>query len=138
MMQSVQILLAFYFYPFNTTSPSEALHVSGAFALQGTGTVIQEAGELTGSSSITLAAIPTATYDGAFVDYVVTDGTNKRAGTLSVVFDASNIEWNDVSTLDIGTTAAAEFSPAINGSDAEIRLGLASGTWTVKYHLRKM
>ena len=112
--------------------------VSGSLTLKGTTAVIQQGILVSGTTSLTVASISTGSYEGAFLDYVITSGVNKRAGTLTTVWTASDIEWNDASTLDLGSTTGAEFAPAINGSNADIVLNLPAGTWTLKGHLRYM
>lgn len=112
--------------------------LSGSLALKGTTTVVQQGIQLSGTTSLTVASINTTSYDGAFLDYLLVSGSNRRAGTLTTVWTASDIEWKDTSTLDLGSTDGAEFAPAINGSNADLVLSLPTGTWTVKGHLRYM
>lgn len=124
------------------TTPSAPLDVngnvivSGSLTVQGTAAVVQEGIAVTGTTSLAIKSVSTTTYQGAFLDYVISSGTNRRAGTLTVVWTASDIEWKDVSTLDLGSTDGAEFAPVINGSNADIALTVPTGTWTLKGHLR--
>jgi hypothetical protein len=126
------------------TNPSAALDingsaiVSGSLTIQGTTAVVQEVITVTGTSTLAIKSINTTTYQGAFLDYLIASGSNRRAGTLATVWTPSDIEWNDVSTLDLGSTVGAEFTPAINGSNADLVLAVPAGTWTVKGHLRYM
>lgn len=112
--------------------------ISGSLTIQGTTKVVQEGLLVTGTTSLTIASISTATYQGVFLDYVLTSGDNRRAGTLTSVWTTANIEWKDVSTLDLGSTEGAEFTPVIAGSNANIVLAVPAGTWTVRGHLRYM
>ncbi len=112
--------------------------VSGSLIISGSTDVIQQGIKVTGTGSLTVTSISTTSYDGAFLDYLIVSGSNKRAGTLTTVWTASDIEWKDTSTLDLGSTDGAEFAPAINGSNADLVLSLPTGTWTVKGHLRYM
>lgn len=127
-----------------TTNPSAPLDVngnivvSGSLTVRGTTAVLQEGIAVTGTTSLAIKSINTTTYQGAFLDYVISSSTNRRAGTLTVVWTASDIEWKDVSTLDLGSTDGVEFAPVINGSNADIALTLPAGTWTLKGHLRYM
>ena len=112
--------------------------ISGSLSIQGTTTVVQEGILVTGTTSLTVKSISTGSYEGAFLDYVISSSTNKRAGTLTTVWTSANIEWKDVSTLDLGSTEGAEFTPTLAGSNANIVLAVPAGTWTVKGHLRYM
>lgn len=112
--------------------------ISGSLSIQGSTTVVQQGILVSGTTSLTVASISTGSYEGAFLDYVITSGSNKRAGTLTTVWTPSAIEWNDASTLDLGSTAGAEFTPALIGPNADLVLAVPAGTWTVKGHLRYM
>ena len=112
--------------------------ITGSLSLQGSTTVVQEGILVSGTTSLTVASISTGSYEGAFLDYVIASGSNKRAGTLATVWTPSDIEWNDVSTLDLGSTVGAEFTPTLAGSNANLILAVPAGTWTVKGHLRYM
>lgn len=112
--------------------------ISGSLTIDGSADIVQEGIAVTGTTSLAIKSINTTTYQGAFLDYVISSSTNRRAGTLTVVWTASDIEWKDVSTLDLGSTDGVEFAPVINGSNADIALTLPAGTWTLKGHLRYM
>jgi len=112
--------------------------ISGSLSLQGTTTVVQEGILVSGTTSLTVKSISTGSYEGAFLDYVLSSSSNKRAGTLTSVWTSASIEWKDVSTLDIGSTEGAEFTPTLAGSNANIVLAVPAGTWTVRGHLRYM
>jgi hypothetical protein len=112
--------------------------ISGSLTVFGTTPVVQEGILVSGTSTLTIKSINTATYQGAFLDYLILSGSNRRAGTLATIWTTSDIEWKDTSTLDLGSTDGAEFAPAINGSNADIVLAVPAGTWTVKGHLRYM
>lgn len=120
------------------TNPQYKVDISGSLGIRGTATVVQEGIQVSGTSTLTVASISTTSYDGAFLDYLIVSGSNRRAGTLTTVWTASDIEWKDTSTMDLGSTNGAEFTPAINGSNADLVLAVPAGTWTVKGHLRYM
>jgi len=120
------------------TNPQFKVDITGSLAIRDTATVVQQGIQVSGTSTLTVASISTTSYDGAFLDYLIVSGSNRRAGTLATVWTASDIEWKDTSTLDLGSTNGAEFTPAINGSNADLVLAVPTGTWTVKGHLRYM
>ena len=89
------------------------------------------------SSTVIVGTVDTTVSDVAFLDYVLISGANRRAGSLAVTwYNGTDVEWNDTSTYDIGSTAGIEFSPNYNGTDIDIALVIPSGTWTIKGHLR--
>ena len=112
--------------------------ISGSLTVRGTAAAVQEGIQVSGTSTLNVASISTTSYDGAFLDYLIISGSNRRAGTLATIWTASDIEWKDTSTLDLGSTEGAEFAPAISGSNANLTLAVPAGTWTVKGHLRYM
>ena len=91
-----------------------------------------------GTSSTDIYSFATASYDGAFVDYVIKNGSNSRSGSLIANWNGSSIKYTDNSTLDIGTTSGFTFSFAISGTYGVLR-GQASTTgWTVKTIIRSI
>jgi hypothetical protein len=121
-----------------TVNVSGSIIASGSLTVRGTTSVVQEGISVSGTTTLTVKSISTGSYEGAFLDYLIVSGSNKRAGTLTSVWTASDIEWKDVSTLDLGSTEGAEFTPTLAGSNANIVLAVPAGTWTVKGHLRYM
>jgi hypothetical protein len=123
-----------YRYASNNTT------ISGSLTIDGSTDVVQQGIQISGVSSLAIASISTVTYRGAFLDYVLSsdDQVNRRAGTLTLVWTASDIEWKDTSTMDIGNTDGVEFAPTNSGSNANIILSLPGGDWTVRGHLRYM
>ena len=70
-------------------------------------------------------------------DYYVSDGTNKRAGTIITAWDGSSTAYTDYSTPDIGgSTTAISFQTAISGGNLQLNAVVTSGTWTVKVATR--
>jgi hypothetical protein len=73
---------------------------------------------------------------GVVWHYVVTDGTNYRAGTVTAVWNGntsgSTVEYNETSTNDIGTTTGISFtSNIITGGNIRLLSVVTIGTWTV-------
>ena len=66
-------------------------------------------------------------------DYVIDDGTNFRAGTITAVWDGNNVEYNEVSTNCIGTilNSTFSFSVIIDGDYIVLYSTITSGTWSV-------
>lgn len=73
-------------------------------------------------------------YTSAMYNYVVSDCTNRRAGTIIVVWDQfGNIDWNEVSTVDIGDTSAVTFSVAISGNSINLVGSLPTLNWKFSF-----
>lgn len=79
-----------------------------------------------------LHTVDVSTYSTLFIDYYVNDGTNMRAGTITSVWDGTLINFNEVTTNDIGNTNGINFSLDISGGFARLIAIITSGTWTIK------
>jgi hypothetical protein len=87
----------------------------------------------TGSTgNVTVASILKTSYDGAFFDYIIKDGTNFRAGSVMSVWDGTTIKYNETTTNDIGDTSGVTMSVVFASSNAVLRATIASGTWIIK------
>ena len=87
----------------------------------------------TGTS--TLITIVAASGTSAVFDYYVSDGTNKRAGTVISVWDNVSSVFTDYSTPDIGgATTGISFQTTVSGGGSVIlfQAVVTSGTWTIK------
>ena len=85
----------------------------------------------------TVADAPLSSYSGYFFDYVVSNGGNFRAGTVTAVEYNGNVEFTETSTNDIGDTSDLVLScDASNGSDMKLRATAASDNWSVKVKMR--
>jgi len=93
----------------------------------------------TTNSNLGAGVIPTDTFStsickGVTWDYVIDNGTQMRAGTITAVWDGTLIDWNEVSTPDIGgtiTNSDLSFSVDINGGNVRLVATIGSGTWSV-------
>lgn len=83
-------------------------------------------------SGTTIDTVDTTTYKGAFFDYVINDGTNYRAGTVQSVWSNTEIEFNDTSTVDIGTTNNFSWGMELSGNDALLKANILGGTWNIR------
>jgi hypothetical protein len=81
----------------------------------------------------TLITIVAASGTSANFDYYVSNGTNKRAGTVMSVWDGSTTAFTDYSTPDIGgATTGISFQTTVSDSDILFQAVVTSGTWTVR------
>lgn len=122
-----------------TNNPQTKLHLNGGIFRQEQTSVITQQNvhantDVDSAATEVVATVPSATFAAAFFDYVIYDGskTNMRCGTLRTVWNGSTIEYEETSTLDIGTTAGVTLSAAINGASIELRATVTTDNWTVK------
>ena len=92
------------------------------------------------SGTEVVASVTTGSYDAAFFDYVVKNGSNYRAGTVTAVWEAgtSNVEFTDVSTNDLGNTTDITFSVDLVSATARLKATVASDNWIVKTAVRAL
>ena len=83
-------------------------------------------------SGSTVDSVNTSTYRGAFFDYVIDDGTNYRAGTIQAVWSNTEIDFNDFSTVDIGTTSNFSWGMELDGNNALLKANILGGTWNIR------
>ena len=120
-----------------TDSPSAKLDVEGDVLIKAANLSNQENTDVdTGTE--TIATVTHASYDAAFFDYVVKNGTNLRAGTVMAVHDGTNVEFTDNSTKDIGDTSGVTFSVDISGTDLRLRTTTTSDNWIIKTLVRSI
>lgn len=90
----------------------------------------------TNSGSFVVYSIPTASYDGAFIEYTLKSGSNARAGTIMSTWANSTIQFTEVDTMDIGSTTAVGLTMILSGSNAVLTGSSSTGTWTIKTIVR--
>jgi hypothetical protein len=90
----------------------------------------------TNSGSFVVYSIPTASYDGAFIEYTIKSGSNARAGTIMSTWAGSSIEFTEVDTMDIGSTAAVGLTMILSGSNAVMTGSSSTGAWTIRTIIR--
>ena len=94
--------------------------------------------EITTSGANNIIGIDTTKYDGAYFDYVIKDGTNYRAGSIQAIWDGTSIQFNEVTTNDIGNTTDVVMSVVISGTDAVLRATTTTTGWTIKTIIRSI
>jgi hypothetical protein len=82
-----------------------------------------------GISNVSLISILAAGYEAMFVDYIIYDSTksNKRAGSLRLNWNSSQVVLDETSTGDIGNTSGYVFTAAINGSNVQLIASNSTG-----------
>jgi len=86
----------------------------------------------------TIYSLPTSAYTGAFFDYVVSDGTNLRAGNIMSAWDGVSATYLDTPTGDIGITTGITFNVSVSGGNAILKSSGTTTGWTVKTIIRSI
>ena len=76
--------------------------------------------------------------EAAFFDYVVKNSTNVRAGTITAATDGTNVEYNEISTVDLGNTSDIKLKVVLDGSNLILQARAASDDWNVSSFIRYM
>ena len=83
--------------------------------------------------------IATATgAEAAFFDYVVKNSTNIRAGTITTATDGTNVEYNEISTVDLGDTSDVKLKVVLSSGNLILQATAASDNWNVSSFIRYM
>jgi hypothetical protein len=87
-----------------------------------------------------VATVQTGSYDAAFFDYVVKQGSNYRAGTVMAVWEAgtTNVEFTDTSTNDLGNTGDVVFTVDILSATARLKATVSTDNWIIKTAVRAL
>ena len=83
-------------------------------------------------------SIPTSSYSSAFIEYVISDTINSRAGNIQSVWLGSNVNFTETATIDIGNTTDFDWDVVIAGNTIKINSIIAAGSWSVKINSRQM
>ena len=96
------------------------------------------ANSTTTTGTTTIHSISTASYSSAFIEYVISDTTNSRAGNIQSVWLGSDINYTETATMDIGNTTDFSWDIIIAGNAVKVNSIVASGSWDVKINSRQM
>ena len=83
-------------------------------------------------------SIPTASFNGAWFEYVATSASNARSGQIMSVCSSNTIQYTETTTTDIGTTAGLNFRVMITGSNFALTGSSTTAGWTVKTIVRSI
>ena len=76
--------------------------------------------------------------EAAFFDYVVKNSTNIRAGTITAATDGTNVEYNEISTVDLGDTSDVKLKVVLSSGNLILQATAASDNWNVSSFIRYM
>jgi len=116
-----------------TATPSASLHVQGNFQIS-TGSLYTygQNTDIDSGSFRTVITIPTSSYRAAFFDYVLTSGSNARAGTVFSVWQGTSVEYADTSTNDIGNTTGVNLLVSMSGANIGLFASSSNDNWSMK------
>ena len=116
-----------------TTTPSASLQVQGNFQIS-TGSLYTygQNTDIDSGSFRTVLTIPTSSYRAAFFDYVLTSGSNARAGTVFSVWQGTSVEYADTSTNDIGNTTGVNLLVSMSGANIGLFASSSNDNWSMK------
>jgi hypothetical protein len=82
------------------------------------------------SATNVITSISTGSYRAAFFNYVMTSGSNARAGQIASVWYINTCSFSETITTDIGSTVGQEMSARISGSFIQL-VASSSANWTI-------
>ena len=116
-----------------TTTPSASLQVQGNFQIS-TGSLYTygQNTDIDSGSFRTVITVSTSSYRAAFFDYVLTSGSNARAGTVFSVWQGTSVEYADTSTNDIGNTTGVNLLVSMSGANIGLFASSSNDNWSMK------
>jgi len=119
--------------------PGRSIYTSGIIKTP----TVEFENSLTTSASVTSASTTThvvgvssTDYSSIFVEYLIKNGTNVRAGTFVAIHDGTNVEFNETSTVDLGDTSDVTLFADLASSAINMKATTTSSTWTIKALIR--
>ena len=117
---------------FNVTASNMMLGATSSLAL------FTSVNSTVNVGTTTLYAVPTASYDGVFIDYTARSGSNARAGQLMGIWSGSAVNYTETTTTDFGSTAAITFGMSVSSSTMIVSASATTAAWSVKTIIRSM
>ena len=107
------------------------LTVSGSATIDGAKIKTYENNLITIGTNV-VASFSTTDGNGVNFEYLVKDNTNYRVGNIMALWDGSNINFTEVTTVDLGNTTDVLLTVQINTGNVELIADAVSQPWTVK------
>jgi len=115
-----------------TGTPSAQLHINGSTILSGSLYTYNANTDIDSGSFRTIITVATSSYRAAFFDYVLTSGSNARAGTVFSVWQGTSVEYADTSTNDIGNTSGVNLLVSMSGANIGLFASSSNDNWSMK------
>jgi len=120
----------------NHISPSTPLHISGITTQENFAVQLQTSLEANTDVDTGMEVITTVPISGsaAFFDYVLYNATkgSMRSGTIQAVWNATQIKYQEISTVDIGDTSGVTLSITNDTTIICLKATVTSDNWTIK------
>lgn len=100
---------------------------------------IDTASTTSATATTVVASVAHGTYNAAFFDFVIKNGTNVRAGTVYACHNGAStplVEFAETSTVDLGDTSDVTLNVVISGTNMILQAVTTSSTWTIKSLIR--
>jgi hypothetical protein len=117
---------------FNVTASNMLVGVTSSLALFTSQNITANIG------TTTIYAFPTASYEGAFIDYTARSGSNARAGQIMGIRSGSAVNFTETTTTDFGSTTGLTFGMSVSASTMIVSASATSDGWTVKTIIRSI
>mgnify|MGYP001626673116 CR=1 FL=1 len=87
--------------------------------------------------SSVVASVNANSFNSVHFDYVIVNGTNRRAGTVTACHDGnSNVVFSETSTIDLGSTAGVTLGVFETGGNLQLIMSVPTTGWTIKTYIR--
>lgn len=114
-----------------TTSTSASYTVTASYVTPSTISI-----NILNNSTASIIDQSASIYNGVFLQYLLTDGVNLRAGNVVVVYTTSSVRFNEICTTDIGNNDSVILSASISGSSMVLSaMNSSDVSYTLKYSL---
>jgi hypothetical protein len=93
---------------------------------------------VTASGQFTVYSIPTASYDGAWFEYVIKSSAGAKTGQIMAIQSGSQVNYSETTTTAFGSTAGLSFGVFIVGGNFALTGSATTGGWTMKTIIRSI
>lgn len=116
----------------NSLTVSNGIQVSGSLMVSQSLIQYSSVTSVPSGSVTDVMSFNTGSYTAAFFDFVITSGSNSRAGTIFTNWNGNNIEYTETSTNDIGDTTSIQLSTSLTSGLLKLQATSIMGSWSVK------
>jgi len=88
--------------------------------------------------AFTVYELPTASYDGAWFEYVAKSGSDARAGQITSLWSGTSVNFTETTTTDFGDTSGLSFTVIVSGSNLALTGSVTTADWTIKTIVRSI
>jgi hypothetical protein len=93
----------------------------------------------TNNTTTSIFQFPSNTYNSLFVNYLMNDGTNFKAGNVVVLYTTSSVKMSETSTTDIGDVSNTSIISYLSASSVHLAVvNNSSNDFSFKFHCEKI